>query len=145
MPGRSWVNWGWPGACWAAGVEPPSGHRGRTRSRRQLQQRHEPQTVLTSNGELNLDIPRDRQSTFGPQLKGKYRPPAARLRYIPIGIYARGMGVREVQSQLLEMCGLRVLPELISTVTDETLGEVTQWQQRPPEAMYPIVYFDACG
>ena len=55
----------------------------------------------------------------------------------------RGMSVREIQGHLLELYGLEVSPDLISTITDEVLGEVEQWQQRPPEAMYPIVYVDA--
>lgn len=57
--------------------------------------------------------------------------------------YVRGMSVREIQGHLLEQYGLQVLPDLISTVTDEMLTDVEQWQQRPIEAMYPIVYFDA--
>jgi transposase-like protein len=60
-----------------------------------------------------------------------------------ISMYARGMGVREIQGHLLELYGTGVSPDLISTITDEVLEEVTQWQQRPLEAMYPIVYFDA--
>jgi transposase-like protein len=60
-----------------------------------------------------------------------------------ISMYARGMSVREIQGHLLELYGLQVSPDLISTVTDEVLADVEQWQQRPLEAMYPIVYFDA--
>jgi len=60
-----------------------------------------------------------------------------------ISMYARGMSVREIQGHLLELYGTEVSPDLISTITDEVLEEVTQWQQRPLEAMYPIVYFDA--
>jgi transposase-like protein len=60
-----------------------------------------------------------------------------------ISMYARGMSVREIQGHLLELYGTQVSPDLISTITDEVLEEVTQWQQRPLEAMYPIVYFDA--
>ncbi len=56
-----------------------------------------------------------------------------------ISMYARGMSVREIQGHY----GLQVSPDLISTITDEVLTEVEQWQQRPLEAMYPIVYFDA--
>ena len=60
-----------------------------------------------------------------------------------ISMYARGMTVREIQAHLLELYGTEVSPDLISTITDEVIDEVTQWQQRPLEAMYPIVYFDA--
>jgi hypothetical protein len=60
-----------------------------------------------------------------------------------ISMYARGMSVREIQGHLLELYGTEVSPDLISTITNEVLEEVTQWQQRPLEPMYPIVYFDA--
>ncbi len=100
-------------------------------------------TVITPNGELNLDIPRDRQATFEPQLVGKYQRRLPGFDDHVISMYARGMSVREIQGHLLELYGLQVSPDLISTVTDEVLAEVEQWQQRPLEAMYPIVYFDA--
>jgi len=60
-----------------------------------------------------------------------------------IGMYARDMTVREIQAHLLELYGTEVSPDLISTITGEVMEEVTEWQQRPLEAMYPIVYFDA--
>lgn len=60
-----------------------------------------------------------------------------------IGIYARGMTVREIQAHLLELYGTQVSPDLISTITDEVLNEIAQWQQRPLKTMYPIVYSDA--
>lgn len=60
-----------------------------------------------------------------------------------ISMYACGMSVREIQAHLLELYGLEVSPDLISTITDEVLVEVEQWQKRPLEAIYPIVYFDA--
>jgi putative transposase len=100
-------------------------------------------TVLTPNGELKLDIPRDRQATFEPQLVGKYQRRLPGFDDHVISMYARGMSVREIQGHLLELYGLQVSPDLISTVTDEVLAELEQWQQRPLEAMYPIVYFDA--
>nr|WP_309546294.1 transposase [Paraburkholderia sp. BL27I4N3] len=100
-------------------------------------------TIITPNGELNLDIPCDRQATFEPQLVGKYQRQLPGFDDHVISMYARGMSMREIQGHLLELYGLQVSPDLISTVTDEVLAEVEQWQQRPLEAMYPIVYFDA--
>jgi putative transposase len=102
-----------------------------------------PKTVITPNGELNLDIPRDRQATFEPQLEAKYQRRLSGFDDNVISMYARGMSVREIQGHLQELYGLDVSPDLISTITDEVLAEVEQWQQRPLEAMYPIVYFDA--
>lgn len=100
-------------------------------------------TVLTPNGELELEIPRDRHATFEPQLVAKYQRRLPGFDDHVISMYARGMSVREIQGHLLELYGLEVSPDLISTVTDEVLAEVEQWQQRPLEAMYAIVYFDA--
>lgn len=100
-------------------------------------------TVITPNGALELDIPRDRLASFEPQLVAKYQRRLPGFDDHIISMYARGMSVREIQGHLLELYGLAVSPDLISTITDEVLAEVEQWQQRPLEAMYPIVYFDA--
>ena len=102
-----------------------------------------PKTVITPNGELNLDIPRDRQATFEPQLVAKYQRRLPGFDDNVISMYARGMSVREIAGHLQQLYGLNISPDLISTITDEVLAEVEQWQQRPLEAMYPIVYFDA--
>ena len=92
---------------------------------------------------MQLDIPRDRLATFEPQLVAKYQRRLPGFDDHVISMYARGMRVREIQAHLLELYGLQVSPDLISTITDEVLAEVGQWQMRPLEAMYPIVYFDA--
>jgi putative transposase len=100
-------------------------------------------TVITPSGELDLDIPRDRLATFEPQLVAKHQRRLAGFDDHVISMYARGMSVREIRGHLLELYGLQVSPDLISTITDEVLAEVEQWQTRPLEPMYPIVYFDA--
>jgi transposase-like protein len=102
-----------------------------------------PKTVITPAGELDLDIPRDRLATFEPQLVAKYQRRLPGFDDQVISMYARGMSVREIQGHVRELYGLQVSPDLISTITDEVLADVEQWQQRPLEAMYPIVYFDA--
>lgn len=102
-----------------------------------------PKTVLIPNGEMALNIPRDRLSTFEPQLVGKHQRRLPGFDDHVISMYARGMSVREIQAHLLELYGLQVSPDLISTITDEVLAEVEQWQNRALEATYPIVYFDA--
>ncbi|WP_139217179.1 IS256 family transposase [Collimonas sp. OK607] len=99
--------------------------------------------VITPSGKLQLDIPRDRLGTFEPQLVAKHQRRLPGFDDHVISMYARGMSVREIQAHLLELYGLQVSPDLISTITDEVLDEVAQWQQRPLETMYPIVYFDA--
>jgi transposase-like protein len=102
-----------------------------------------PKTVLAPGGELQLDVPRDRLSRFEPKLVAKHQRRMPGFDDHVISMYARGMTVREIQAHLLELYGTAVSPDLISTITDEVIEEVTQWQQRPLEAMYPIVYFDA--
>jgi len=102
-----------------------------------------PKTVLTPEWALPLDIPRDRLSTFEPQLVAKYQRRLPGFDDRVIGLYARGMTVREIQGHLLEIYGLEVAPQLVSSITDEVLAEVAQWQARALEALYPIVYFDA--
>ena len=102
-----------------------------------------PKTVITPGGELQLDIPRDRLATFEPQLVAKYQRRLPSFDDHVISMYARGMSVREIQAHLLELYGLQISPDLISTITGEVLTEVGQWQMRPLDALYPIVYFDA--
>ena len=102
-----------------------------------------PKTVLTPNGALDLNIPRDRLATFEPQLVAKYQRRLPGFDDQVISMYARGMTLREIQGHLAELYGLEVSPELISTITDEVMAEAAEWQARPLDAMYPIVYFDA--
>ncbi|MCC7601263.1 IS256 family transposase, partial [Janthinobacterium sp. FW305-129] len=100
-------------------------------------------TVLTDVGALRIDVPRDREGSFEPQLIGKHERRFTGFDDKIIAMYARGMTVREIQGFLAEMYSVDVSPELISRVTDEVMGEVTAWQTRPLEAMYPVVFFDA--
>jgi transposase-like protein len=93
-----------------------------------------PKKVLTPGGELHLDIPRDRLSSFEPRLVAKHQRRMSGFDDHVISMYARGMSVREIQAHLLELYGTEVSPDLISTITDEVLEEVAQWQQRPLEA-----------
>jgi transposase-like protein len=102
-----------------------------------------PKTVVTDDGALPLAIPRDRAGTFTPQLvpKGVRRLP--RFDQNVLSLYARGMSVREIRAHLEELYQVEVAPDLISTVTDEVLEEITAWQQRPLDSCYPVVFFDA--
>lgn len=102
-----------------------------------------PKTVITPNGALDLNIPRDRLATFEPQLVAKYQRRLPGFDDHVISMYGRGMTVREIQGHLAELYGLEVSPELISTITDEVMAEAAEWQARPLDALYPIVYFDA--
>lgn len=100
-------------------------------------------TVLTDTGPLELQIPRDRLASFDPKLIAKYQRRFPGFDDKVISMYARGMSTREIQGHLAELYGLDVSPDLISTVTDSVLGEIAEWQNRPLEALYPLVFFDA--
>jgi putative transposase len=100
-------------------------------------------TVLTDDGPLPIDVPRDRQGTFEPQLVAKHARRFTGFDDKVLALYARGMTVREIQGFLAEMYAVEVSPDLISTVTDAVVSEVTAWQSRPLEPMYPVVFFDA--
>jgi putative transposase len=100
-------------------------------------------TVLTEEGPLPLAIPRDRLGTFEPQLIPKHERRFTGFDDKIIALYARGLTVREIQAFLAEMYAVEVSPELISSVTDAVVTEVTEWQTRPLEPVYPVVFFDA--
>jgi len=99
-------------------------------------------TLKGEFGELPIEVPRDRQGTFEPQLITKHQTRWAGFDDKIISLYARGMTVREIQSHLEEMYGAQVSPSLISSVTDAVADEVKAWQARPLDAIYPIVYMD---
>lgn len=100
-------------------------------------------TVLTDTGKLGISVPRDRLSTFDPQLIAKYRRRLPGFDEKIVSMYARGMTVREIRGHLDEIYGVDVSPELISAVTEDILDEVAEWQNRPLENLYPLVFFDA--
>lgn len=100
-------------------------------------------TVLTGTGKIALEVPRDRLSTFDPQLIAKYQRRFPGFDEKIVSMYARGMSTREIQGHLREVYGLDVSPDLISAVTDAVLEEVAEWQNRPLEALYPLIFFDA--
>ncbi len=100
-------------------------------------------TMLTGSSKVTLDIPRDRSGTFDPKLIAKYQRRFPDFDDKIISMYARGMTVREIRGHLEELYGIDVSPDLISTVTDAVLETVTEWQGRPLDACYPLVFFDA--
>ena len=90
-----------------------------------------------------LDIPRDRAGTFDPKLIAKFQRRFPDLDDKIISMYARGMTVREIRGQLEELDGIDVSLDLISTITDVVLETVAEWQGRPLDFCYPLVFFDA--
>jgi len=100
-------------------------------------------TVLTDDGPLRVEIPRDRNGSFEPILIPKHARRFTGFDDKIVAMYARGMTMREIQGFLREQYGTEVSPEFISSVTDEVMAEITAWQARPLEPMYPVVFFDA--
>ena len=100
-------------------------------------------TVLPDDGPLPIEVPRDREGTFEPQFIPKHLRRFTGFDDKILALYARGMTVRKIQAFLAEMYAVEVSPDLISTVTDGIVAEVTAWQSRPLEPMYPVVFFDA--
>src|SRR3712207_5822141 len=100
-------------------------------------------TVLTDTGKIALEVPRDRLSTFDPQLIAKYQRRFPGFDGKIISMYARGMSTREIQGHLRDLYGIEVSPDLVSAVTDAIIDEIVEWQNRPLEALYPLAFFDA--
>ncbi len=94
------------------------------------------------HGEIELDIPRDRSGIFEPKLIKKGEKQLNGFDDRIISLYARGMTTRDIQAHFEESYGVEVSPTFISQVTNEVMDEVKQWQQRPLDALYPVVYLD---
>jgi transposase-like protein len=114
-------------------AEPTSNHRNGSTAK----------TVLTGDGKLRIETPRDREGSFEPLLVPKHVRRFTGFDDKIVALYARGLTVREIQGFLLETYATEVSPDFISTVTDGVLAEVTAWQSRPLEPVYPVVFFDA--
>jgi putative transposase len=100
-------------------------------------------SVVTDTGRIALEVPRDRQATFDPQLIAKYQRRFPGFDDKVVSMYARGMSTREIAGHLRDLYGIEVSPDLISAVTDAVLEDVAAWQARPLEPVYPLVFFDA--
>ena len=101
-------------------------------------------TVLTdTGGRIALEVPRDRQGSFDPQLIAKYQRRFPGFDEKIVSLYARGLSTREIAGHVLELYGVEVSPDLVSAVTDAVLEEIAAWQARPLEPVYPLVFFDA--
>lgn len=100
-------------------------------------------TVKSKHGEIELEVPRDRASEFEPQIIPKHQRRFEGFDNTILSLYSRGLSVREIKAHLEEIYAVEVSPDLISSVTDAVLEEVREWQTRPLDAVYPIVYLDA--
>ncbi|MFI9724678.1 IS256 family transposase [Streptomyces sp. NPDC052396] len=102
-----------------------------------------PKTVLTDAGAVTLAVPRDRDGSFEPRLVPKHARRLAGFNEQVLSLYARGMSVRDIRSHLAGMYGVEVSADLISKVTDAVADELDAWQNRPLDAVWPIIYIDA--
>jgi putative transposase len=99
-------------------------------------------TLKSEHGELEISVPRDRDGSFEPLLVKKRQSRLDGFEEKILAMYARGMTTRDIQAQLQELYSVEVSPTFISNVTEEVMDEVRQWQNRPLEPLYPILYVD---
>jgi len=99
-------------------------------------------TLQSTEGMLDIAVPRDRNGSFDPQIIRKRQRRLEGLDDKIIALYARGLSTREIQAELTELYGAEISPTLISNVTNSVLEEVQAWQARPLDGLYPILYFD---
>jgi putative transposase len=102
-----------------------------------------PKTLHTENGSVQLDVPRDRAGTFEPKIVAKGQTRLEGLNERIIALYGGGMTVRDIRDHLAELYGVDVSRDLVSKVTDEVHAEVKEWQSRPLDRVYPVIYLDA--
>ncbi len=100
-------------------------------------------TLIGKEGEVSIEVPRDRNAEFLPQVVSKHQTKFDGFDDKIISLYSRGMTTRDIQAQLKDLYGVEVSATLISNVTNEVIEEVKAWQSRPLEKVYPIVYLDA--
>jgi len=100
-------------------------------------------TLRTEHGPLEVEVPRDRQGSFEPQIVPKHQREFGGFDDKILSMYGRGMSTREIRAHLEELYGVEVSPDLVSRVTDAVLDELKAWQQRPLEPTYLVVYVDA--
>lgn len=100
-------------------------------------------TILTDTDQIKLKIPRDRKGEFEPTIIKKHQKALGTIEDKIISMYARGMSTRDIQSHIEEIYGLEISPTMVSNITEKVTAMVEEWQNRPLESLYPIVYFDA--
>jgi putative transposase len=119
-----------------AGEPPPPEHSNRRNGKTR-------KTVRTGQGPVQIEVPRDREGSFEPQIIPKHQRQFDGFDDKILSMYARGMSTREIRAHLQEIYGVEVSADLISRVTDSVLEELTAWQSRPLERVYLVVYLDA--
>jgi len=99
-------------------------------------------TIVSDYGKCKINVPRDRNGEFEPKIIGKYQTRTDEIEQKIMAMYAKGMSQRDIEDNIKEIYGVEISQGLISKITDKILPEVNEWQNRPLESIYPIVYFD---
>lgn len=100
-------------------------------------------SIKTQLGEVDVKIPRDRNGEYEPKIIAKYDRNAAGMEEKILGLYACGMSQRDIAEQIKSLYDVEISPELVSKISDKIMPEVTAWQNRPLETVYPFVFMDA--
>lgn len=100
-------------------------------------------TIKNENGQIEISVPRDRNSEFDPIIVKKYERTIGPIEDKIISMYAKGMTTRDIRSHIEEIYGINISPTLVSNITDKIVYLAEEWQNRPLEKIYPIVFFDA--
>lgn len=100
-------------------------------------------TVRSEYGNINLDIPRDRNAEFEPQIIPKYQREITGMEGQILSLYAKGMSSRDIEEHLNNLYGIDVSPSMISKITDKIIPEIREWQSRQLDDVYPVVFMDA--
>jgi transposase-like protein len=99
--------------------------------------------VRSKYGEMEIDVPQDRESSFEPQVVRKHQKDISNIEDKIISMYAKGMSTRQISEQVNDIYGFEVSEGLVSDITNKLLPEIEEWQQRPLSAIYPVVFIDA--
>ena len=100
-------------------------------------------TVKTQLGEVDIKVPRDRNGSFEPKIIGKYSRSAEGMEEKILALYSCGMSQRDIAEQIKELYDVEISPDLVTKISEKIMPEVTAWQNRPLEAVYPFIFMDA--
>lgn len=100
-------------------------------------------SIRSKYGEMEIDVPQDRDSSFEPQIVRKHQKDISNIEDKIISMYAKGMSTRQISEQVNDIYGFEVSEGLVSDITNKLLPEIEEWQQRPLSAIYPVVFIDA--
>ena len=102
-----------------------------------------PKTLKSDNGLINIDVPRDRNGNYDPMIVKKYQSNIGQIENQIIAMYSKGLTTRDIQAYIQEIYGFEISPSLVSQITDKISEHAKQWQNRPLDNVYPVVFFDA--